>query len=81
MRRAREARFLTTYARVLAEHGIRTRSQLSVAAISRNLSYPFEAMIVSLAAGEMIEPESNHELIRCVAGAVDDPDAFAAIPI
>jgi hypothetical protein len=31
--------------------------------------------------GGMIEPESNHELIRRVTAAVEDLDAFAAIPI
>ena len=46
-----------------------------------HLAYPFEAMIVSLAVGGMIEPESNHELIRRVTAAVEDLDAFAAIPI
>jgi hypothetical protein len=45
-----------------------------------HLSYPSEAMIVSLAVGGMIEPETNCELIRRVAAAAEDLDTFAAIP-
>ncbi|PTR17375.1 ecdysteroid kinase [Nitrosospira sp. Nsp2] len=82
VRRAHEARFLTTYAQVLAQHGITGIDPGSLWQRYRaHLAYPFEAMIVSLAVGGMIEPESNHELIRRVAAAVEDLDAFAAIPI
>jgi hypothetical protein len=38
-------------------------------------------MVVSLAVGGMIKPETNRELIRRVATAVNDLDAFAAIPL
>jgi len=45
-----------------------------------HLIYPFEAMIVTLAIGGMMNLESNHELIRRTAAAVEDLDAFAALP-
>jgi hypothetical protein len=38
-------------------------------------------MIVTLAIGGMMNLESNHELIRRTAAAVEDLDAFAALPI
>jgi hypothetical protein len=38
-------------------------------------------MVVSLAVGGMMKLENNHELIRRTAAAVDDLDAFSALPI
>ena len=46
-----------------------------------HLIYPFEAMVLSLAVGGMITPETNRELIRRAAAAIHDLDAFAAVPI
>jgi hypothetical protein len=46
-----------------------------------HLAYPFEAMVVSLAVGGMMKLENNYELIRRTAAAVDDLDAFSALPI
>ena len=46
-----------------------------------HLVYPFEAMIMSLAVGGLMELENNHELIRRTAAAVEELDAFAAVPI
>jgi len=82
VRRMHETLFLTTYAQALAAHGVTGLEPSSLWQRYRaHLAYPFEAMIVSLAVGGMIEPESNHELIRRVTAAVEDLDAFAAIPI
>jgi len=46
-----------------------------------HLAYPFEAMLVTLAIGGMMDTESNLELIRRTAAAVEDLDAFSALPI
>jgi hypothetical protein len=46
-----------------------------------HLIYPFEAMIVTLAIGGMMSLESNHELLRRTAAAVEDLDVFSAIPM
>jgi hypothetical protein len=82
VRRTHETLFLATYAQSLAKHGVTGIEQASRWQRYRaHLAYPFEAMIVTLAVGGMIEPESNHELIRRVTAAVEDLDAFAAIPI
>ena len=82
VRRTHEALFLATYAQALADHGVKGIEPDSLWQRYRaHLAYPFEAMIVSLAVGGMIEPESIHELIRRVTAAVEDLDAFAAIPI
>jgi hypothetical protein len=82
VRRTHEAGFLTRYAQVLAEHGITGIDDASLWQRYRaHLAYPLEAMIVSLAVGGMIEPESNRELIRRTAAAVEDLDAFAALPL
>ena len=45
-----------------------------------HLVYPFEAMLVTLAIGGMMDLESNLELIRRIATAVEDLDAFAVMP-
>ncbi|MEY3786339.1 MAG: hypothetical protein RLZ75_544, partial [Pseudomonadota bacterium] len=46
-----------------------------------HLIYPFEAMLVTLAIGGMMNIESNHELIRRTVAAVDDLDVFGAIKL
>lgn len=44
-----------------------------------HLVYPFEAMVVTLAIGGMMQHETNLELIRRAAAAVEDHDSFAMI--
>ncbi len=46
-----------------------------------HLIYPFEAMLVTLAIGDMMDLKSNHELIIRTAAAVKDLDAFSALPL
>lgn len=44
-----------------------------------HLVYPFEAMTVTLAIGGMMHHESNVEMIKRAAAAVDDHDSFAIL--
>jgi aminoglycoside phosphotransferase (APT) family kinase protein len=82
VRRNHEANLLTTYAEELTKCGIENiDSEILKQRYRAHLVYPFEAMVVSLAVGGMIKPETNRELIRRVATAVNDLDAFAAIPL
>ena len=82
VRRAHETSFLTTYTQALGKHGVTGIDFSSLWQRYRaHLTYPFEAMIVSLAVGGMIELETNYELIHRAATAVEDLDAFAAIPL
>ena len=82
VRRNHEANLLTTYAEELTKCGIENiDSEILKQRYRAHLVYPFEAMVVSLAVGGMIKLETNRELIRRVATAVNDLDAFAAIPL
>lgn len=43
--------------------------------------YAFEAMVVTLAIGDMMELSSNHELIRRTAAVVQELDCFSSLPV
>ena len=45
-----------------------------------HLVYPFEAMILTLAIGSMMQLESNLEMIRRTALAIEDHDTFGILP-
>lgn len=45
-----------------------------------HLCYPFEAMVVTLAVGGMMQLDSNLEMIRRAALAAQDHDTFACLP-
>jgi thiamine kinase-like enzyme len=82
VRRNHEANLLAIYTEELTNRGIENIDSETLRQRYRaHLVYPFEAMVVSLAVGGMIRPEANCELIRRVAAAVNDLDAFAAIPL
>jgi thiamine kinase-like enzyme len=82
VRRNHETNLLAVYAEELTNCGIENIDSETLRQRYRaHLVYPFEAMVVSLAVGGMIKPETNRELIRRVATAVNDLDAFAAIPL
>lgn len=77
-RRAHEARLLARYQQGLAAHGVAALDSARLLHRYRaHLLYPFEAMVVTLAVGGMMALESNLELIRRAAAAVEDLDAFA----
>jgi thiamine kinase-like enzyme len=81
-RRNHETRLVATYVRELQDNGI-TGIELGdlLQRYRAHLAYPFEAMVVSLAVGGMMKLENNYELIRRTAAAVEDLDAFNALPI
>ena len=80
-RRMHEAHLLARYQQALVDHGVaRLDSTTLLDRYRAHLTYPFEAMVVTLAVGGMMELEGNLELIRRAAAAVEDLDAFAAIP-
>ncbi|MFZ2171353.1 MAG: phosphotransferase [Methylococcaceae bacterium] len=81
-RRLHEARLLSNYVRILMNNGaagIDMASQLP--RYRAHLIYPFEAMLVTLAIGGMMDLASNLELIRRTVAAVEDLDAFAVMQI
>jgi aminoglycoside phosphotransferase (APT) family kinase protein len=81
IRRTCEARLLAWYEQVLADHQIAVLDSTTLWQRYRaHLTYAFEAMVVTLAVGGMMTLESNLELIRRAAAAVEDHDAFAVIP-
>lgn len=80
IRQAHESSLLSIYAQTLEDHGIRgIDTDCMLQRYRAHLIYPFEAMVISLAVGGMIEPGTNRELIRRAAAAVHDLDAFAAV--
>lgn len=80
-RRLHEADLLSNYVRILKDNGvagINPESQLQ--RYRAHLVYPFEAMLITLAIGGMMDLESNLELIRRTAAADEDLDAFNFMP-
>jgi thiamine kinase-like enzyme len=76
-RKIHEVSLLTHYQETLENYGV---TDLEAAKIFQryraHLIYPFEAMVVTLAVGGMMELESNHELIRRATAAVEDQNVF-----
>lgn len=82
IRRRHEPELLASYFQVLTDHKIHEIELSSLLQRYRaHFAYPFEAMLVTLAVGGMMDLESNLELIRRTAAAVEDLDAFSALPI
>jgi aminoglycoside/choline kinase family phosphotransferase len=82
IRRAHEESLVAIYAQCLEDNGVTGIDVISLQQRYRaHLIYPFEAMIVTLAVGGLMSLESNHELIRRTVAAVEDLEAFAAIPL
>ncbi|MGZ8191144.1 MAG: phosphotransferase [Methylococcaceae bacterium] len=81
-RKLHEAGLLTRYQKTLAENGVIDLDSAKLMHRYRaHLVYPFEAMVVTLAVGGMMNLDCNLELIRRAAAAVEDLDAFSALPI
>lgn len=82
IRRLYEASLIAIYAQGLEDNGV---AGIDVNELQQryraHLIYPFEAMIVTLAIGGIMNQEINHELIRRTATAVEELDAFAAISL
>ncbi|MGR8979572.1 MAG: aminoglycoside phosphotransferase family protein [Gammaproteobacteria bacterium] len=77
-----EAGFLAVYHQTLVDNGI---PDIDFGDLMKrycaHLVYPFEAMIATLAVGGLMDSKSNLSLIRRTAAAIDDLDAFSALPI
>jgi hypothetical protein len=81
-RRQHEAQLLNAYCQILTDSGVVGLTLTQVIARYRaHLAYPFEAMLVTLAIGDMMPLDSNLELIRRATAAVEDFDVFEALPI
>ncbi|WP_374089014.1 phosphotransferase [Methylomicrobium lacus] len=79
-RRSHERSLLEHYRHSLAAHGIAdTRPETLWQRYRAHLSYPFEAMVVTLAVGGMMEEEANLAMIRRAASAISDLEGFAAL--
>ncbi|MGE0710762.1 MAG: phosphotransferase family protein [Planctomycetota bacterium] len=77
VRRAAEPALLARYAAALAAAGVTPPADLADR-YRAHLSYAFEAMVVTLAVGGLMQEEVVLELVRRTASAVADHDAFAA---
>lgn len=77
IRRTHETSLVTHYQEVLASHGITTLDSTKLFQRYRaHIIYPFEAMVMTLAIGGMMEIESNLELIRRATLAVEEQNVF-----
>ena len=82
MRRLHEAALLAKYSQALANNGVTGIDNAQLMKRYRaHLVYAFEAMIVTLAVGGMMNLDSNLELIRRTAKAVEELDAYSVLPI
>jgi aminoglycoside phosphotransferase (APT) family kinase protein len=80
LRREHESSLLNLYRQSLADHGaFHWQIDTLWERYRAHLSYPFEAMVVTLAIGGMMNQDSNLELIRRTTAAVADLDVFAAL--
>ncbi len=76
-RRMHELDLLTRYQQVLAEQCVAAPDITTLLQRYRvHLAYPFEAMVVTLAVGGMMELAANLELIRRTAAAIMDHDTY-----
>ncbi|MGZ8158546.1 MAG: phosphotransferase [Methylobacter sp.] len=81
-RRLYEAELLVKYAQTLADYGVADVDNTRLVQRYRaHLVYAFEAMVVTLAVGGMMNLDCNLELIRRTATAVEELDAFSALPV
>jgi hypothetical protein len=81
-RQQHELELLARYAQILTNRGVKGIDNTNLTRRYRaRLTYAFEAMIVTLAVGGMMDVEHNLELIERTAAAVDALDAFSALPL
>lgn len=80
VRRLHEKDLLSQYVNDLANAGADEIDEQQVfRRYQAHLVYPFEAMTITLAIGGMMHHESNVEMIKRTAAAVDDHDSFAVL--
>jgi hypothetical protein len=81
-RRLHERELLDCYWQMLQKQGIATFDEdLQLQRYRAHLSYPFEAMVITLSIGGMMNASCNLELIKRAAAAIEDWDAFSALGI
>ena len=81
VRRSHEFDLLGHYHDILRKYNAASHDFNSLVGRYRaHLAYPFEAMTVTLAVGGMMSLESNLEMLRRAAIAVEDHDTFAMLP-
>lgn len=77
LRRLHENSLINRYAAKLSANGVKNLDEeYLLDRYRKHLVYPFEAMVVTLAIGDMMEQSSNLEMIKRAAAAVDDHDSF-----
>jgi len=82
LRRLHEISLLGIYAHQLIENGVPNVDLTELLQRYRaHLIYPFEAMVLTLAVGGLMDLKSNKELISRAAIAIDDLDALSALHI
>lgn len=82
IRRQHEMNFLKMYYDALLERGIHELEFDKILHKYRShLVYPFEAMLVTLAVGGLMDRSSNLELVRRAALAIEEQDGFSSLPI
>jgi len=79
-RRHHETDLLAHYSETTGLHGVTDPEQL-MTRYRAHCCYAFEAMVVTLAIGDMMELSSNHELIRRTAAVVQELNCFSALPL
>lgn len=79
IRRRHEVDLLAHYVETVRSQGITDLSDDIMTRYRAHCCYTFEAMVVTLAIGGMMELNSNLELIRRASIAVKDLDCFAAL--
>jgi hypothetical protein len=82
LRRQHEVELIQLYAQCLKDYGIEPiHFDALFDRYRAHLIYPFEAMLVTLSIGGMMDIDCNLELIRRTTAAVADLDAFATVPL
>jgi aminoglycoside/choline kinase family phosphotransferase len=79
-RRANEEDLLELYSATLSDHGVQYLDKSGLLLRYRaHLSYALEAMVITLAIGDLMDTASNIELIRRAACAVEDHDSYSTL--
>ncbi len=77
-RKNHEAQLVHHYSQALTQHGIMSYCDDLMKRYRAHCCYTFEAMVVTLAIGNMMNSEENLALISRAASAVQDLDSFSA---
>ena len=81
-RKANETQLIAHYIENLKNNGISNiNSEQMLKRYRAHLTYPFEAMLVTLAVGDMMDLKANLTLIERATAAIEDNNAFSALPL